>query len=190
MDKLKMDVGIPEGMTISSSFDGMKIERRWFSNQTLFMTVFVVVWDSFLFYWYSNALSSGGFTKENAVTLAFPLIHLAIGVFLTYYVIACYLNKTTVSVSHSFVESKISPVPFGFKKLIPSSSIEQVYCKDVVKKSKDGSSVTFEVRVILKDRKNIRLVSGLELSEQALFLEHEIESYLGIKDVEVKGELS
>ena len=99
-------------------------------------------------------------------------------------------NKTTVSVSHSFVEFKISPVPFGFKKLIPSSSIEQVYCKEVVKKSKDGSSVTFEVRVILKDRKNIRLVSGLELSEQALFLEHEIESYLGIKDVEVKGELS
>lgn len=44
-----MDVGIPEGMTINSSFDGMKIERRWFSNQTLFMTVFVVVWDSFLF---------------------------------------------------------------------------------------------------------------------------------------------
>ncbi|POB82009.1 hypothetical protein [Vibrio vulnificus] len=190
MEKFKMDVGIPDGMTINSNFDGLRIERRWFSTQTLVLTAFVIVWDGFLFYWYSNAFSLGGLTKENAVTLLFPILHVLVGVFFSYYVVACYLNKTTVSVNHSFVESRVSPVPFGFKKLIPSSSIAQVYCKDIVKNSKNGPSVTYEVRVILKDRKNIRLVSGLETSEQALFLEHEIESYLGIKDVQVKGELS
>ena len=185
-----MDVGIPEGMNIGSTSEGLKIERKWFSSKTLFLTVFAVFWNGFLFNWYSNVPDLGSLTKENMMVVLFPLLHVSVGLGLTYYVIASYFNKTTVTVNHSSLESKISPIPFGFKKSISSTSIEQVYCKEITKQTRNGSSVSFEVRVILKNRSNIRLVSGLESSEQALFLEHEIESYLGIKDVSVKGELS
>ncbi|OLQ71678.1 hypothetical protein BIT28_12250 [Photobacterium proteolyticum] len=189
MEKARMNVGIPEGMTINSGYDGLTIERRWYTSKTLFYAGFAVIWNAFLFNWYREFPGFDALTEDNIMTYLFPVGHVAVGVGLIYYVVAGFLNKTTVTVSHSNVESKISPIPFGLKKVIPAPSIEQVYCKEVTKSSKNGESVTFEVRVIQKDRKNTCLVSGLETSEQALFLEHEIESYLGIKDVSVKGEL-
>ncbi len=177
-----MKNGIPYGMTINSNYDGLKIEHRWFSTETLFLTPFVIVWDVFWFQFYGDWYGSlGEIIKMNAVILLFPLVQLAVGIFLSYYVVASYLNKTNISVDRSFVESSVSPIPFGFKKRIPSSLIFQVYRKAIVRSSNTGATgMTFEVWVILKDSKNIRLVSGLKTSEQALFLQNEIESYLGI----------
>ena len=185
-----MDVGIPEGMNVSSTSEGLKIERKWFSGVTIFLTVFAVLWNGFLFNWYNHAHNFELFPEKNMLVVLVPLLFVAVGVVLTYYVIASYFNKTIITVNHRTLESKISPFPFGFKKSIPSRSIEQVYCKEITRGVNNDIRVLFEVRVILKNRSNITLFSGLESSEQALFLEHEIESYLGIKDVSVKGELS
>ncbi|WP_087024595.1 hypothetical protein [Thaumasiovibrio subtropicus] len=190
MEKERIAIGISNGMNISTTPVGLIIERKWFSSNTLFLTVFTIAWYGFLLNWYTNIPNIWPINAENMMAALFPLIHVSVGISLTYYVIASYFNKTTVTVSPSVVESRITPIPFGFKKSITSKSIEQVYCKEVTTEGRNRKHVSYEVRVVLKDQRHIGLVSGFESSEQALFLQQEIEAYLGIKDVSVKGELA
>lgn len=56
-------------------------------------------------------------------------------------------------------------------------------------RSRSGGSATYEIHAITHSGRTIKPVSGLESSEQALFIEQEIEKHLNIKDTPVKGEL-
>jgi hypothetical protein len=123
------------------------------------------------------------------MTILFPLLHVAVGIGLTYYVIAGYLNKTYVRVDISNIVIKHAPLPFFGNKTLNSSGIKQLYTKEKVSHSRHGSSVSYEVHVITHDRKNVKLLSGLESSEQALFIEQKIERFLKIEDKAVKGEI-
>jgi Tfp pilus assembly PilM family ATPase len=69
------------------------------------------------------------------------------------------------------------------------ADLKQLYAKEKVSSSRNGTSITYEVHVTRSGR-NIKLVSGLESSEQAVYIEQEIEKYLNIKDIPVKGELA
>ena len=78
MDK-PMDIGLPDKMEIVRRSNGIEIVRRWFGPQVIFMTLFAVAWDVFLVFWYSMAGGSG-----NLMMLLFPLIHVAVGIGITY----------------------------------------------------------------------------------------------------------
>ena len=179
-----MDIGIPENIEISNEFHHMQIKRKWFNFSFIFFTLFVIVWDGFLFNWYWMAFSS-----FNIMAIFFPLLHLSIGLGLTYYVVAGYLNKTFVDVDFDSLIIKHRPIPFWGNKNIRSKTLTQIYCK------RDGPygflnrAYSYSVRAITNDRENIELLSGLDSSEQALFIEQEIEKFLGITDRPIKGEL-
>jgi hypothetical protein len=68
----------------------------------------------------------------------------------------------------------------------------QVYTKEVRHGGKGGGTRTYELHALTRDGRSVKLVSGLAGldSAQALFIEKEIEKYLGIKDVPVEGEFS
>jgi hypothetical protein len=81
------------------------------------------------------------------------------------------------------------PVPWAGNTSISSVEISQLYAKEKANRSSDGGSTSFEVRAILRDGRNVKLVGGLTSSEQALFIEQAVEKCLGIKDAVVKGEI-
>ncbi len=180
-----MDLGLPQGIDLRENLDGLEIVRRWFSIQTILLTFFVIFWDGFLIFWYTQAINT-----SNTMMLVFPLLHVAIGVGLTYYVLAGYINRTYIRVDHSFLSIKHAPLPFPWNKTVDASDIKQVYSKERISRSRRGSSVTYEVHALTHSGRNLKLLNKLPNSEQALFMEQEIERFLRIQDVPVRGEIA
>jgi hypothetical protein len=194
-----IEIGLPERMELHRHGSYIEIVRRWFSGTTILLTAFVVFWDGFLIMWYSIV------PKDASLMFRlFPLIHVAVGVGLTYSVIAGWFNRTYIYVGHRRIAVRNRPHPhFGGKavtvrhrpipwlgnKVIPADDVKQLYSKEKTQRSRNGTTIRFEVQIITRGGKNTKLVGGLESREQALFIEQEIENYLGIKDAPVKAEL-
>ena len=74
-------------------------------------------------------------------------------------------------------------------------NISQLYVKEKVHTTKRGirrghKSYSYELRVLINNRKDISLLSSLAINsaEDATFLERKIEDYLKIEDANIKGE--
>jgi len=170
------------------------VRRRWFDPAThIFMIVFCVFWDGFLAFWYSAALGNGvsklggGF---GLFFLAFPLIHVTVGIGLTYSLIAGLFNATVVGVRGDNFIVHHGPIPWRGNRTVPARSITQLFCEEKVSKTKRGESRAYQLSAIVDGSERVRLVSGLPAIEQALFLEHALEERLGIVDEAVAGEVA
>lgn len=180
-----MDLGLPEGMEAFNNGDSLEITRRWFSLANILLTVFTLFWCGFLAFWYATALQGG-----NLAMFLFPLIHVAVGVGLSYYVLAGYVNKTYIHVDHFAISIRHAPLPWFGSRTVDAQDIKQVYVKRHISHSRrGGTSVTFEVHALTHSGKNLKLLGGLKNGEQALFIEQEIEKFLRIEDVPVRGEM-
>ena len=177
----KIELGLPDSLELIRHDSYIEIVRKWFGAQFAFLTAFAIFWDGFLFFWYSKAFASG-----NLITLLFPLLHVAVGIGLTYYVVAGWFNRTHIYVSHGKMAVRHGPIPWFGNKELDTSSFKQLYTKEKISRNRNRT-VTYETHVITRDSKDLKLVGGLDTSEQALYIEQAIETYLGIEDMPVKG---
>ena len=90
----------------------------------------------------------------------------------------------------SFLSIRHVPLPYLGNKTVEASDVKQVYSKERISRSRRGGSVTYEVHALTHSGRNLKLLSGLPNSEQALFIEQEIERFLRIQDVPVRGEIA
>jgi uncharacterized membrane protein (Fun14 family) len=119
----------------------------------------------------------------------FGTLHGCVGVGLLYGVLAGYLNKTYIRISYNTIAITHEPLPWFGAKSIVRSDVKQLYSKERVSHSDHGHTHTYSVHVMTRSEKSVELVSGLFSSEEALFVENEIEKYLKIADEPVRGEL-
>jgi hypothetical protein len=182
--KEQMDLGLPDNMEMQKFDSYIQISRKWFGWQAIFLVVFAIIWNAFLFSFYKDL-------GKNADTLTklLPLIHVAAGIGISYYAIASLFNVSTIFVSKDTLEISHKPIPWLGNKRLKSAELKQIYVKEKIKRNNNNTSVTYEVRAILLNGKSIKIISGLPNSEQALYVEQEIERYIGIEDVKVKGEV-
>ncbi len=186
--------------------DGFKIDERpdgswvlswgWFTPQVFFMTFFVIIWDAFLIFWYRMAFGigdgfGGGPSGFGTLFVLFPLIHVAVGVSLTYNVIATYLNRTYVTLKGDEIKVRSLPLPFPWREnTLPMEDITQLYVK---KGGQAGfsfnTSTTYSVMAQRYTANDTVLVGGLNNTTLALFIEQELERYLEIEDEQVFGEV-
>jgi hypothetical protein len=170
------DLGLPKGFTLENTGEEIRIRRRWFSPLFIFLTVFVVFWDGFLFVWFIIAFTNG----EPAMAAAGSL-HALVGIGLTYFVVAGYINSTLIAANGEHLIIYHYPLPWPGTKTLKSPDITQLYCKRVRGSGRSGS-VSYEVRGILQDGRDIKIVGGLTEDTQALFIEQEVENHLKIVD--------
>ena len=182
----------PKNMTLIEDPYRFTLVRRWLSPATFFMLFFCLFWDGFLVVWYGAAFS--GATQNNSgagfewVMVLFPLGHVAVGVGLTYFVIASFLNTTKISVDENTLSVRHSPIPWPGNKELPTLDIDQVFCqKSSV--TKNNQSI-YLVKLLMKEGKKIKLLGGINNKNHALFIEQKIENILGLEDQPVSGELS
>jgi len=86
----RAEVPLPGGMKIDRWGPELTITRRWFSAVLLFLVFFCIAWDSFLVFWYTMAFRA----DAPWIMKVFPIVHVAVGVGLTYYTIAGFVNST------------------------------------------------------------------------------------------------
>jgi len=187
--KLQPRVTLPKGVTLDETGSELVITRSWFHWSVLFLTVFCVFWDGFLVMWYGIALHGGARGAAAAPMLLFPLIHVAVGVGLTYFVVCSYVNRTVVTVNGSTLSVRHAPLPWPGNQVLDARRIDQLYCMQKVSHTKNGTRTTYELYALDPEQRKTRLLKGLQDPDQVRFLEQEIERYLGIEDRPVSGEL-
>jgi len=178
------NIGIPKSIEINYIENGMQIVRRWFSPVVIFLTLFCCFWDGFMIVWFTIAIRQGELGMA-----AFGTIHGLVGVGLTYFVIAGYINKTYITISYDTLSIVHKPLPAPGSKTVKRSDLKQLYSKEKVHHNRNGTSYSYEVQAITHSGETLKILSGLSASEQALFIEQEIEKYLGIRDEGVRGEI-
>ena len=118
---------MPRGSGAGSRPRGRALIRlSWFHPILIFMAFFCVFWDGFIIVWYTMALA--GPIKGNMMwlPLLFPLMHVAVGVGLTYYVIAGFLNSTRILIDHESVHIRHQPLPWRGNRDQPRSDIRSI----------------------------------------------------------------
>jgi len=160
----------------------LKITRRWYSHQHLGMLFFCIAWDSFLVFWYTMAGASG-----NWLMILFPIAHVAVGVSLTYATLAGLFNRTRITVTDQRLAIKHYPIPWRGNHNLAARDLEQLYVERVGGNSDDASE-NYRLCAVLRSGSKLNLVKKIDQADQALFMEQEIESLLGIIDVEVGDE--
>ena len=189
MDK-RMDLGLPDKLELLHEGSSIVIVRQWFGWQVLLATAFAVFWNFFLVMWYSMTFAFGsGFGGMFAFAALFPLIHVAVGVGITYGALAGWINQTRIKVDQGKLSVRHGPLPWLGNKDLDGSDLKQLYSKEKVSRGRNSTTTTYEVHVLTANGKNIKLLGGLETSEQALYIEQEIERYFRIEDTPVRGQL-
>ncbi|MBI4803297.1 MAG: hypothetical protein HY796_12320 [Elusimicrobia bacterium] len=181
----KRAVEMPKGYSVDHVGTGLEITRRWRSWKYLALLGFCIFWDGFLVVWYFIAFTKGG----PLVMKLFPILHVAAGVALTYTAIAGLLNRTRITVNTAEVGIKHFPLPWLGNRLVMRQEIDQLFCEEKIRHGKNGVHYSYNLSAVLRDGKRLKLVSGLDTPEKALFLEQQIEGYLGIADRPVAGEM-
>jgi hypothetical protein len=161
---------IPEGLDLIPAGDTVIIRRVWLSWKTVPLALFAIVWDSFLFFWYSQMLS-----KPNPPLMAilFPIGHIAVGIGITYYVLASLVNKTDIIVSPSGVRVATGPAPWIGNKMVEADEMTAVIVRE---RSGNWNSYrnsrSYNVMYADRGRKERKLVAYLAQSDQAEFIAH------------------
>jgi len=183
-------IPVPARWAMRHEGSALIFSNRWFRPVFIFLAVFCTVWDSFLFLWYSLAFGEGTVSASafSVIFMVFPLLHVAVGLGLTYYTIAGFINTTTITVDRGRLIIRHFPLPWLYGGAIATNEIDQIYCKESVQTNKGTAWYRYAVSVLLKNGRERKLIANLDAPEEALYLEAEIEKFLGITDRAVAGE--
>lgn len=194
-DVIRPKTSMPATVRTEQDENGSRIIQRWYSAKYIFMAFFCVIWDSFLCFWYSAVFGgmgfgAGGINGPGLIFALFPMLHVAVGLYLTYSTLAGFLNRTTVELTHDTLATYYDPLPWPGEKKIPTSDIKQLYCKEVRKTGKHGSvTYTYNLFAVTQDDRQVQLLSGLDSPDLARYFEQQLETWLRIKDRPVLGEV-
>jgi len=180
-------VPIPERFKVTETPGALAIEWRWFSAMAIFLLFFCVFWDSFLVVWYLGAFSQG---DTPVVVFVFPLIHVAVGVGLTWFALASLINRTRIEVERGVLRIRHFPLPWPGNRDVQASELAQLFCDESVHRGKNSTTYTYNLHAMLRGGRRLKLIGRLEKPELALFLEQKLESFLDILDSPVAGELA
>jgi hypothetical protein len=172
----------------------LRIRWRWWTPAALFLLFFCVAWDGFLVSWFAKVLGKQGPPDD------FPIVHVAVGVGLTYVTLAWHLNRTTVRVSGGQLTVRHGPIPCPGNRTLQTDDIEQLYCahsrsgwtsmNNTARHAHRGPVKVgyYDLCALLHDGTKVRLLHNLPELDHALFLEQKLEECLGIADRRVREE--
>lgn len=188
-ERPKTQVAQPARFKVEDRYDGFTVSWRWFEPQHIFMAFFCVFWDGFLVMWYSMGLSQLGSDNGPGIAmLLFPLLHVGVGVFLTYSTITGFLNQTILNLSNGTLNIDHRPLWWPGRKQFATENFKQFYVVERVNRRKNGVSTHYELMALNREGVIIPILKNLKTIEEGKFLEQRLEEKLNIKDQSVAGE--
>lgn len=195
--KMPKNITVPIGVAVERYDNALNLVQGWYDRKTIkFLVPFAVFWNAVVaLFWIvipvhvvNSFINDGDFTQ--LIELLFLIPHSAVGLSFAYYLLSTYKNQTTISVTNKTMSIKHAPMPWFGNQDISTSSLVQLYVKQVEGWSvNDKVTYLYELRAKLKNDKDIKLIGGLISEEVGHFLEQQIENYLGIVDEPIQGEV-
>ena len=177
------EVPCPANLVRESRGSELLLRYSWFNAGIVFLTFFCIAWDGFLIFWYGIALSQPHIPW---IMVLFPICHVAVGVGLTYTVLCGYLNKTEIQVNRNQLRVRHYPLPWPGQLSLPTHDVEQLFSVEI--RGNKGAR-SYQVCALLRGGRKVMFLRSTGSSDRALYVEQQIESFLGIKDRPVGGEL-
>ncbi len=175
------DITLPKGISMEQGFDELVFTISWRQTRNFaFFLVFSIFWNAIVLPFVVIAL-----LQNSWQLILFISLHLIVGISMGLYTIAILINKTIIRVSNLGIDIKIGPIPVPFNPnlFLSSNEIKQLYVEEYVPSRTNGKpDLTYAVRAIQQSGDEMRLVSGFNHPQHALFLEQEIERFLHIVD--------
>jgi hypothetical protein len=172
----------PKGWQLDELSGAFTARWRWFGGATLVLVPFTLLWNAFLVGMAANVLSDG--TNPLLLLAGLALPHTWVGVGLLYFVIASFVNTTTVGVAGGQLSVHHGPLWWPGRTTLPRETLQQLF----VVEQRAKNRTTFQLCALLRDGSRRKLLGSLESSAHAHFLEARLERVLGISDAPVDGE--
>jgi hypothetical protein len=179
------EVPMPNGIEVLDIGEALQITRKWFGWHAIPLVIFCLFWNGFMIAWHTIAIREGQYIMN-----LFGLIHTAVGVGVGYYCLATFLNTTIIRVGAGMMQVMHQPLPWLGAKDLQAAEMDQIWSKEQVHRNKNGVNYSYQVHARMKDGRDETIVKGLPNADQAFFIEQKIETFLGIRDRAVRGEIS
>ena len=176
----------PANIRISRGPQRLRIVRDWFSPWYIALTIPAVLCDLFFLVNLVRLATSGLLFFLGSLYL------MVLALAFTYYVAAGYINRTVIDVDLNSLTIRHGPLPFWRNKRLASGELKLVYyVRNVFYGNGDNDSTSLyrshELHAITSDNQTIRLLSGLDNREQALFITQELGKFLHIDELSQTG---
>jgi len=184
-------VKLPKRFQIDHWGSELVITQRWFNHTVWALLAFCILWDGFLVTWYSagiGMLLRG--SKGDPMTwgmLVFPVLHVLVGVGLTYGVLCMFFNSTVIRVVSGELTISHGPLPCPDNSRHFTADIKQLFCQEKKWQGEDSVRRTYNLIAIMRDGSQVQL-TGSENYNDVAFIEQQVESHLKIPDERVPGE--
>jgi|GEM_PF-6950956 len=114
---------------------------------------------------------------------------LFIGLLILAKAITMLINTSTVFVNRKALTIKHRPIPVPLDKKISTKEIIQLFTRAYATRSRwDSEKITYQLHAVLKSGEKKILISNLTDPKQAMFIEQEVEIFLGIENRRIPGE--
>ena len=187
--RLKPAAFIPDGVEVLKLRSELDIRLRWADTTTKggrwFMLFFTAFWNLIVLPFAVGAIVSGAWG-----ILLFLSAHLSVGLGLMWHLATIYLNQTSISVTKQKIRIRTLPLRSLFWKSreIKTDEIRQLYVTRYVQSTSNGEpNHAYALYAIMDDGEKVSLIRGMNRETQ-VYVEQQIEGYLGIKNKKVPEE--
>lgn len=179
------NISLPKNVKCYIDQNFRVIEIKWFSLTTIPLVFFCIFWDGFLVSWYLKAFS---FKNPPIMPIIFPLLHLAVGIGMTYTAAASLLNKTWIKMGIGRFIVRHGPIPFLRNFELTNSEIKQLFVKHRLRRLRGSVESLYTLMLRPRNGKDIKVTKDFLSAVDAVAFERVIEKTLGIRDEPVPGE--
>lgn len=187
-----LPVAPPKHWRVDDFGPELTIRWSWYTHAIWFLVFFAIFWDGFLIVWYSigirEFLGKGQINWGMIIMLVFPILHVAVGIGITYAVLVTFLNRTVVRVSGGELSIYQGPLPVWGNRRLSIIDICQFFCTEKSSRGKHGHSYSYSLNVLLTSGERISLINNFQDASHALYLERTLEDRLKIADERVPGD--
>ncbi|GAB5490856.1 MAG: hypothetical protein Phog2KO_10710 [Phototrophicaceae bacterium] len=171
-------ISIPLGYTRYKSTHRLKINFQG-NIQKIIGGLLILIHTSFICAYMLFVTENSELEQALGIWGLYPLIAVIIGIILT-------RTPKEILVEDNNLRLLYLPKIFPMTTMsVDIDTIKQVYIKEVTKKNKKPS---YTVHILQNNGNEKKLIANLKLRSEALYIEQEIESYLGLRDQAVDGE--
>lgn len=187
--KLKPAALIPEGVETLKLKSELDIRLKWSDTTTKggrwFILLFTTFWNLIVLPFAVGAIVSGAWG-----ILLFLSAHLAVGLGLLWHLATIFFNQTSISVTKHKIRIRTLPLRslLWKSKEIDTDKIKQLYVTRYVQSTSNGNpNHAYALYAIMNNGDKVSLIRGMNRETQ-VYVEQEIEGYLGIKNKKVPEE--
>jgi hypothetical protein len=180
---------IPEGIETLKLKSELDIRLKWLNTTSKggrkFLTLFAAMWNLMLLPFVLVVILSGEFG-----ILLFLSLHLLVGLGLLWHLGTIYLNRTSILINKRKLRVRTIPLRHLLwpNTEIDVDSIQQLYVTKYVQSTSNGiPNYAYALYAILDNGEKRALIRGMSRETQ-IYIEKEIEDYLGIKKRRVPEE--